>query len=67
MKPEQQRRVGFKSRVAWCGVLVPALNLEVDCVDQRNFAQGQMRTRVEAFIETIVGRRTTSRAARSAR
>ena len=46
---------------------VPVLNLEVDCVDQRNFALGQMRTRVEAFIETIASRRTTSSAACSAR
>ena len=35
---------------------VPVLNLEVDCVDQRNFAEGQLRTRIEAFMEMIGGR-----------
>ncbi|MCP4111141.1 MAG: 2-hydroxyacyl-CoA dehydratase [Desulfobacteraceae bacterium] len=33
---------------------VPVLNLEVDCVDSRNFAEGQMRTRVEAFLEMLL-------------
>ncbi len=32
---------------------VPVLNLEVDCVDKRNFAEGQLRTRIEAFIEML--------------
>ena len=32
---------------------VPVLNLEVDCVDTRNFAEGQLRTRLEAFVEMI--------------
>jgi benzoyl-CoA reductase/2-hydroxyglutaryl-CoA dehydratase subunit BcrC/BadD/HgdB len=32
---------------------VPVLNLEVDCVDSRNFAEGQLRTRVEAFMEML--------------
>ena len=32
---------------------VPVLNLEVDCVDTRNFAPGQIRTRLEAFIEML--------------
>jgi benzoyl-CoA reductase/2-hydroxyglutaryl-CoA dehydratase subunit BcrC/BadD/HgdB len=32
------------------------LNLEVDCVDKRNFAEGQLRTRVEAFIEMLESR-----------
>lgn len=36
---------------------VPVLNLEVDCVDSRNFAEGQLRTRLEAFIEMIESRR----------
>ncbi len=35
---------------------VPVLNLEVDCVDKRNFAEGQLRTRLEAFIEMLEGR-----------
>ncbi len=36
---------------------VPLLNLEVDCVDPRNFSQGQLMTRLEAFIEMIVSLR----------
>ena len=35
---------------------VPVLNLEVDCVDKRNFAEGQLRTRIEAFIEMLDSR-----------
>ena len=35
---------------------VPVLNLEVDCVDKRNFAEGQMRTRIEAFVEMLESR-----------
>ena len=35
---------------------VPVLNLEVDCVDQRNFAEGQLRTRIEAFMEMLYSR-----------
>jgi benzoyl-CoA reductase/2-hydroxyglutaryl-CoA dehydratase subunit BcrC/BadD/HgdB len=35
---------------------LPVLNLEVDCVDARSFAEGQLRTRVEAFLE-LIGRR----------
>jgi benzoyl-CoA reductase/2-hydroxyglutaryl-CoA dehydratase subunit BcrC/BadD/HgdB len=38
---------------------VPVLNLEVDCVDQRNFAEGQIRTRLEAFMEMLYGRPST--------
>jgi hypothetical protein len=36
---------------------VPVLNLEVDCVDARSFSEGQLRTRLEAFLELIAGRR----------
>ena len=32
---------------------VPVLNLETDCVDSRNFSEGQLRTRLEAFIEML--------------
>jgi len=32
---------------------VPVLNLEVDCVDPRNFAEGQLRTRIGAFVEML--------------
>jgi benzoyl-CoA reductase/2-hydroxyglutaryl-CoA dehydratase subunit BcrC/BadD/HgdB len=39
---------------------VPVLNLEVDCVDPRNFSEGQLRTRLEAFIEMIVSQRTAA-------
>ncbi|MBM4315607.1 MAG: 2-hydroxyacyl-CoA dehydratase [Deltaproteobacteria bacterium] len=35
---------------------VPVLNLEVDCVDSRKFAEGQLRTRIEAFMEMLDGR-----------
>ncbi|MBI4618983.1 MAG: 2-hydroxyacyl-CoA dehydratase [Desulfobacterales bacterium] len=35
---------------------VPVLNLEVDCVDPRNFAEGQLITRIEAFMEMIESR-----------
>lgn len=34
-------------------VNVPVLNLEIDCVDSRNLARGQIETRVEAFIEML--------------
>lgn len=36
---------------------IPVLNLEVDCIDPRNFSEGQVRTRVQAFIETILARK----------
>ena len=36
---------------------VPVLNLEVDCVDPRNFSEGQLRTRLEAFIEMLQTRK----------
>lgn len=36
---------------------VPTLNLEVDCVDPRSFAPGQLTTRLEAFVETLLARR----------
>ena len=32
---------------------VPVLNLEVDCVDSRNFSEGQLKTRLEAFVEML--------------
>ncbi len=32
---------------------LPVLNLDVDCVDNRNFAEGQLRTRIEAFMELL--------------
>lgn len=35
---------------------VPVLNLEVDCVDTRNYAPGQMHTRIAAFIEMLENR-----------
>jgi len=39
---------------------IPVLNLEVDCVDPRNFAEGQLRTRLQAFIEMILNRKEKS-------
>ena len=35
---------------------VPVLNLEVDCVDSRNFSEGQINTRIEAFCEMLANR-----------
>jgi benzoyl-CoA reductase/2-hydroxyglutaryl-CoA dehydratase subunit BcrC/BadD/HgdB len=35
---------------------VPVLNLEVDCADPRNFAEGQLKTRLEAFVEMLTSR-----------
>jgi benzoyl-CoA reductase/2-hydroxyglutaryl-CoA dehydratase subunit BcrC/BadD/HgdB len=35
---------------------VPVLNLEVDCVDERKFTEGQFRTRIEAFMEMLQAR-----------
>ncbi|MBI5490117.1 MAG: 2-hydroxyacyl-CoA dehydratase [Deltaproteobacteria bacterium] len=35
---------------------IPVLNLEVDCIDARSFSEGQLRTRLEAFLELIAGR-----------
>jgi len=35
---------------------VPVLNLEVDCIDQRTFAEGQIKTRLEAFTEMLESR-----------
>ena len=32
---------------------VPVLNLEIDCVDSRNLAKGQIETRIEAFLEMM--------------
>lgn len=32
---------------------VPVLNLEVDCIDPRSFAEGQVKTRLEAFVEML--------------
>ncbi len=37
---------------------VPVLNLEVDCVDPRNFAEGQLKTRIEAFTEMLTERQS---------
>jgi benzoyl-CoA reductase/2-hydroxyglutaryl-CoA dehydratase subunit BcrC/BadD/HgdB len=33
---------------------IPVLNLEVDCIDPRNFAEGQLRTRLQAFVEMLL-------------
>ncbi len=32
---------------------IPVLNLEIDCVDSRNLAKGQIETRIEAFTEML--------------
>lgn len=42
---------------------VPVINLEVDCADSRNFSEGQLRTRLGAFMEVLdsrSGRRSTN-------
>ncbi len=36
---------------------IPVINLEVDCADSRNFAEGQLKTRLEAFMELLDSRR----------
>lgn len=41
----------FKEALAKVGV--PLLHLDVDCVDERRFAEGQVRTRIEAFFEML--------------
>lgn len=38
---------------------VPVANLEVDCIDPRHFSEGQLRTRLEAFVEMLAERRTS--------
>jgi hypothetical protein len=38
---------------------VPVLNLEVVCVDPRSYAEGQLRTRLEAFVEMLETRRAS--------
>jgi benzoyl-CoA reductase/2-hydroxyglutaryl-CoA dehydratase subunit BcrC/BadD/HgdB len=35
---------------------IPVLNLEVDCIDHRTFAEGQLKTRLEAFTEMLESR-----------
>jgi hypothetical protein len=32
----------------------------VDCVDERNFAAGQVRTRIEAFMEMLLNQRAAA-------
>jgi benzoyl-CoA reductase/2-hydroxyglutaryl-CoA dehydratase subunit BcrC/BadD/HgdB len=39
---------------------VPVLNLDVDTVDSRNFAEGQLKTRIEAFVEVLKSRNRSS-------
>jgi benzoyl-CoA reductase/2-hydroxyglutaryl-CoA dehydratase subunit BcrC/BadD/HgdB len=36
---------------------IPVLNLEVDCIDPRNFAEGQLRTRLQAFVEMLAAQK----------
>ena len=36
---------------------IPTLMIEADMVDERNFSEGQVETRIEAFIEVLSGRR----------
>jgi benzoyl-CoA reductase/2-hydroxyglutaryl-CoA dehydratase subunit BcrC/BadD/HgdB len=39
---------------------IGVLNLEVDCVDQRAFSEGQVRTRLQAFMEMLLENRATA-------
>ncbi|MEW6367455.1 MAG: 2-hydroxyacyl-CoA dehydratase family protein [Acidobacteriota bacterium] len=41
----------FKEALQKVGV--PLLHLDVDCVDERNYSEGQVRTRLEAFMEML--------------
>ncbi|MFZ5570866.1 MAG: 2-hydroxyacyl-CoA dehydratase subunit D [Thermodesulfobacteriota bacterium] len=36
---------------------IPVLNLEVDCIDHRKFTEGQIKTRIEAFLEMVGNRK----------
>ncbi|MFC1848771.1 2-hydroxyacyl-CoA dehydratase subunit D [candidate division CSSED10-310 bacterium] len=36
---------------------IPIIDLDVDCVDDRNFSEGQMLTRLESFMEIIEKRK----------
>jgi benzoyl-CoA reductase/2-hydroxyglutaryl-CoA dehydratase subunit BcrC/BadD/HgdB len=36
---------------------IPSLIIEADQVDERNFSEGQVETRIDAFMETIKGRK----------
>ncbi len=44
-------RVLFKEALQSIGI--PLINLDVDCVDERNYSQGQILTRLEAFMEML--------------
>ncbi len=44
-------RVLFKDALQKIGI--PLIHLDVDCVDQRNYAPGQIMTRLEAFLEML--------------
>ncbi|MDD5010981.1 MAG: 2-hydroxyacyl-CoA dehydratase family protein, partial [Phycisphaerae bacterium] len=39
---------------------IPVLNLETDCIDPRNFSEGQLVTRLQAFAEMILNRKAKS-------
>ena len=41
----------FKDALSEVGV--PIIHLDVDCVDERNFSEGQLMTRLEAFMEML--------------
>jgi benzoyl-CoA reductase/2-hydroxyglutaryl-CoA dehydratase subunit BcrC/BadD/HgdB len=36
---------------------IPSLIIEADQVDERNFSESQVETRIDAFMETIKGRK----------
>jgi len=37
------------------GIGIPFINLDVDCVDDRNYFEGQLKTRLQGFMEMIEG------------
>jgi benzoyl-CoA reductase/2-hydroxyglutaryl-CoA dehydratase subunit BcrC/BadD/HgdB len=45
-----QRIVGQKKGI-------PTVMIEADMVDERSFAEGQIETRIDAFIEVLKGRK----------
>ncbi|MEX2682717.1 MAG: hypothetical protein Q6373_014035 [Candidatus Sigynarchaeota archaeon] len=40
---------------------IPLVHLDVDCVDERNYARGRVLTRLEAFMELLGSRAGTGK------
>jgi benzoyl-CoA reductase/2-hydroxyglutaryl-CoA dehydratase subunit BcrC/BadD/HgdB len=54
-RQSQNARGLFASALKEVGV--PMISLDVDCVDRRSFAEGQLTTRLEAFCEMLLERK----------